>query len=268
MNVSVIIVNYNTKDLTLKCLRSLEVEGSGVVNDVIVLDNASSDGSEKALGEFRTVAFKYTFIKNSENLGFAKANNIGIKKAKNPYILLLNSDTEVKSGSVGKLLDFTLENELVGVVGPRLLNEGGSVQSSCFHLPTLRSAILEYWFGRKGLLEKYTPEGNKPQKVDAVVGACFLITPQAVEKVGLLDERYFMYFEDIDYCRKVKKAGLEVYYFPQSEIMHLHGASGKTLSSEGDQWKRLIPSSKIYHGVLGHYLISFVILVGSKIRGK
>ena len=96
--------------------------------------------------------------------------------------------------------------------------------------------------------------------------AAFLITPKALNKVGLLDERYFMYFEDIDYCRRIARAGLKIYYLPEAEVYHVHGASGKGLVDDKNQWKRLIPSSKIYHGLLRHYLISFIIASSQKWR--
>jgi GT2 family glycosyltransferase len=120
--------------------------------------------------------------------------------------------------------------------------------------------------GKKGAFELFVPKGDKPVEVDAVVGASFLITPMARKKVGLLDERYFMYFEDLDYCRRVNKLGLKVYYLPSAKIIHYHGASGKKIVKPAFQWKRLIPSSKIYHGALTHYLINFIIWLGQKIK--
>jgi len=100
----------------------------------------------------------------------------------------------------------------------------------------------------------------------AVVGAAFLITPEAISRIGVLDERYFMYFEDLDYCRRVKKAGLKTYYLPEAEFTHLHGESGKGLSSSENQWRRLVPSSQIYHGILIHYLIILIMWTSQKVR--
>ncbi|MCD6225630.1 glycosyltransferase family 2 protein, partial [bacterium] len=197
-----------------------------------------------------------------QNLGFSKANNQGISIAQGKYLLLLNSDTIVKKGSLEKMVEFAEAHHDAGVVGPRLLNADGSIQPSCFNFPSVLGAIKEFWLGKKGSFTKWAPKGKQPVEVDAVVGAAFLITPQARKKVGLLDERYFFYFEDIDYCRRVWRAGLKVYYFPQAEIIHLHGASGKKLKQKPNQW--LIASSKIYYGWWRYYLINSIIWLGQK----
>lgn len=263
-HLSVIIVSFNTKKLTLDCLKSIEGEASKLSVEVIVVDNNSSDGSRETLENFKTDKFKYATIFNDSNTGYAKANNQGIKTAKGKYILLLNSDTVVHKNSLGKLVEFVKKSPDAGVVGSKLLNIDGSLQNSCFHFPTVKNAILEYFFGKK-LFDKYAPEGEEPNTVDALVGAAFLITPEALKKVGRLDERYWAYFEDIDYCRQVWKKGLKVYYLPTSVITHHHGASfKKATSDDANRWRRLIPSSKIYHGLVGHYMINSVIWLGQK----
>ena len=106
-------------------------------------------------------------------------------------------------------------------------------------------------------VKKYAPLTKIPVVVEAAVGASFLMTRNALDKVGMLDEKYYFYFEDIDYCRRVRRAGLKVYYLPDSKVIHYHGASGKKIADPENQWRRLIPSSKIYHGVFKHYLIGF-----------
>lgn len=262
--VSVIIISFNTKDLTLEAVKSVYENSSGVNFEVIVVDNNSQDGSVEVLKTFAKNHKNFLLIENKDNLGFAKANNQAAKKAKGEYLFLLNSDTKVLPGSLKSLLDFADGTSDAGVVGPQLLNGDGTTQPSCVNFPTIRNAIREYFLGKKGLFDKYVPKGNDPVVVDALVGAAFLITPEALKKVGLLDERYFFYFEDIDYCRRVKRVGLKVYYLPKIKIIHYHGVSGKALAPQKDQWKRLIPSSKIYHGLLGHYLLTFVLWLGQK----
>lgn len=265
IDLSVIIVSFNTKELTVGSIKSIEKEGSKLVIEVIVVDNNSSDGSREALKEFETDKFKYATIFNDSNTGYAKANNQGIKKAQGKYVLLLNSDTLVHENSLGSLVEFAQKTPDAGVVGSKLLNIDGSLQGSCFHFPTIKNAILEYFFGKKGLFDKYAPKGNEPSTVDALVGAAFLITPKARKKVGVLDERYWAYFEDIDYCRQVWKNRLKVYYLPTSIIIHYHGSSfKKAISDDATRWRRLIPSSKIYHGFVSHYLINLVIWLGQK----
>lgn len=263
----IIIVNYNTGKLLANCIESIKKTTKNFTDpecEVIVVDNASTDDSMSFL---KATGYKYKLkaISNKQNLGFARAVNQGIRKSKVKYKLLLNPDTVVKDEAIKKLLDFAKSQEDAGVVGARLLNPDGSFQKSVMHFPTIWRAIQEFWFGRK-TYSKYAPTGSQPVIVDAVVGAAFLITPAALQKVGLLDERYFMYFEDLDYCRRVKNAGLKVYYLSDAEIIHYHGVSGRSLASQENQWKRLIPSSKIYHGTINHYLITFIILLAQKIQ--
>lgn len=255
--LSIIIVSFNTRTLTEKCVKSIISSNLKVNYEIIVVDNGSKNGTAKALKKF-----DIKVIENKENLGFAKANNQGIRTAKGEYFLLLNSDTEVKDGSIDKLYEFAISSKDAGVVGPRLLNPDGSIQHSVSNLPTILGAIMAYWFGDKVKYEKYAP--SIVTKVPAVMGAAFLITPLAIKKVGLLDERYFMYYEDLDYCRRVRKSGLSIYYLPASEIIHHHGFSGRNLLPDEIQWRRLIPSSKIYHGLVGHYLLNFIIWSGQK----
>lgn len=266
--LSIVIVNLNTKDLTLGCLRSIQKEGKNLSYEVLLTDNGSTDGSVEALKALKKEAFwknKLTLIFNKTNTGYGKANNQGIKKAKGKYILLLNNDTVVHKDALQNLIKFAQKTPDAGVVGSKLLNIDGTLQASCFHFPTIKNAIKEYWLGYKGLFDKYAPKTNEPVTVDAVVGAAFLITPPALKKVGMLDERYFAYFEDIDYCRQTWKNGLKVYYLPSSIITHYHGATFKKLASdEAVRWRKLIPSSKIYHGWLKHYVLFFILWLGQK----
>lgn len=263
MDLSIIIVNYNTKDLTLACVDSILKCNPKLTYEIILVDNGSTDGSAELFHKIQ--GNKLRVILHQKNLGFSKANNSGIKKALGQYILLLNSDTEIKRGTLEALVEFAKHTPSVGIVAPRLLNSDGSLQASAFRLPTPKLAFQEYWLGKK-VYEKYVPRVIKPIEVEAVVAAAILITPQAINRAGLLDERYFMYFEDLDYCRKVRAVGLKIYYLPEVEVIHHHGASGKSLATQGDQWKRLIPSSKLYHGTFKHYLINGIIWSGQKLH--
>ena len=264
MKLSIIIASYNTKDLTTACIESVMNEGSSFEFEVIVVDNDSKDGSVSELKQLWRKYKNLKLIENKENVGFAKANNQGINKASGEFVFLLNSDTIVKRYVFKKLIDFAEKKTDAGVVGARLLNPDGSVQNSCLYFPTIKNAIREYWLGQKGLFKKYAPKGTRPVEVEALVGAAFLITPKALQDVGLLDDRYFMYFEDVDYCRRVKEKGLKVYYLPEARISHYHGESGKKLADDSNQWRRLVPSSKIYHGILNHYVLTAVLWLGQK----
>jgi len=264
IKLSIVIVNLNTVDLTKGCIESIYKHEINYPFEVLVTDNGSNDGSVEMLKSFDKKYKNFTAIFNKTNTGYAKANNQGIKKAKGEYILLLNNDTIVYKNSLNNLLDFAINTPDAGVVGSKLLNIDGSLQMSCFNFPTIGNAIKEYFLGQKGLFDKFAPKTKKPTTVDSVVGAVFLITPKAKEKVGILDERYFAYFEDIDYCRQVWRKGLKVYYLPSSIITHYHGATFKKLADESQRWKKLIPSSKVYHGFVKHYLINAIIWSGQK----
>jgi len=257
-DISIIIVNFNTKNLIRDCVESIR-KNCKLNVEIIVIDNGSQDGSVEVIKKLNVIG-----IFNNKNTGFAKANNQGIKIAKSEYVFLLNSDTLVKRGSLERILSFAKAHPDAGVVGPRLFYKDGRLQNSCRRFPTIINAIREYWFGERGLFDKYAPKGRSPVVVDSVVGAAFLMTPLALKRIDGLDERYFFYFEDIDYCRSVKKVGLKVYYLPEAEIIHFEGVSGKKVADKANQWRRLIPSSKIYYGILGHYIIILVMFVGQK----
>ncbi len=264
-DVSIIIVNYNTKDLTLDSIDSVLDEDSDFKKEIIVVDNGSKDGSVDALTKLEKNAI-IKFIKNEANVGFSRANNQGIHASIGTYKLLLNSDTKVKKQAIGELVKFADAHKDAGSVGAKLLNPDGTVQASAFHLPTITRAIKQYWLGQKGLLDKYAPGGSNPSQVESLVMAAFLITPRALEEVGVLNEKYFMFYEDLDYCRALLKANLKIYYLPSAEVIHYHGASGTKLKDSNNQWRRLIPSSKIYHGVIKHHIFNFILWSGQKLK--
>jgi GT2 family glycosyltransferase len=267
VKLSIVVVNLNTKDLTVGCIRSVQKEAKDLSFELLLTDNGSNDGSVEAFQAIKKESYwknKFTLILNDTNTGYAKANNQGIRKAKGKYILLLNNDTVVHKDALQKLIEFAERTPEAGVVGSRLLNIDGSLQMSCYHFPTITNAVKEYWFGQKGLFEKFAPKGSAPETVDSVVGAAFLITPEAKKRVGILDERYFAYFEDVDYCRQTWKQGLKVYYLPASVITHYHGATFKKLGDEANRWRKLIPSSKTYHGIIRHYILFIILWTGQK----
>jgi GT2 family glycosyltransferase len=268
IDVTIVIVSFNTKKLTINCVKSVLKEGSKLKKEIIIVDNHSTDGTasklRKLIKKKGKSQIKIRLIENKKNLGFAKANNQGIAKARGNYTLLLNADCVLKTGVVEKLVEFAEKKKNAGAVVPQLLNPDGSLQGSVFRFPTIGRAIKEYWFGESGILDKYYPNTKRPVTVEAAVMAAFLITPQALRKVGKLDERYFMFFEDIDYCKRIGMEGLAIYFLPSVRVTHIHGASGKHLAEPDVQWRRLIPSSKIYHGVIKHYIFNFILWSGQK----
>ncbi len=259
MDLSVIILSFNTKELTIKTVGSVINDSSITSKEIIVVDNNSTDGSVEALKKIDTHGNKLGIVENKQNFGFAKANNQGLRQSVGKYKLLLNSDTEIRKGLLYKLVKFAETKSDCGAVVPKLINKDNSIQGSVYFFPTISRAISHFWLRRKKYFDKYAPRGNKVVEVESAVMAAFLLTPAAINTVGYLDERYFMYFEDMDYCRKLNKAGLKIYYLPEAEVVHYHGASGKNLVNEANQWRRLIPSSRTYHGLFKYCVIYFII---------
>ncbi len=260
IELSIIIVNFNTKELLQDCLQSVFKTAKGINFEVIVVDNGSSDGSNEIIREkFSQVRF----IKNETNLGFAKANNMGIRQAQGNYILLLNSDTIVSENTLKYLLDFAKINTDVGIVAPKLLNRDGSIQVSVRKPPTLLGAIQEYIFKQPGSFDSYEPRGKSFSEVECVIGAAILVPKEVFSKVGLLDERYFMYFEDLEFCRRLRRKGFKIYYLPNTTVIHLLGATGKKTGQPTNEL--LKKSSRIYHGFLIDPLIQLVLKVGQKL---
>ncbi len=232
MRTSVIIVNWNTKDLLRQTLASL-FQATRVQLEVIVVDNASADGSvEMVKAEFPDVVL----IVNEANLGFGKANNIGLKRATGNFLFLLNSDTITHEGAVDVLVQYLSEHAEVGMVGPKLLNSDGSFQHACRRrLPNpinsffYLSGIGKLFPGSKRL-NAYKGEAESPDVsgvVEAISGAAMLFRREVYHAVGGFDERFFMYGEDLDLCKRVLDAGFPIHYVHTSVITHLGGQSSK-----------------------------------------
>lgn len=262
MDLSIIIISFNVSLLLKKCLKSIEQEVKNTRKlkvEVFVVDNASTDESVQMVRK----GFPWIkLIENEENFGFARAANQGIKKAEGKYILLLNPDTIVKTDALERMVSFADSHFQVGVVGGRFIDSDNKIQGSCYRLPTLSRAFRQIFTGDEKISQKYTPEGNKPVEVEAVVGGVFLVPRKVFDEVGLMNERYFMYFEDLDFCRRAIAAGFKVYYLPTAEFIHYHGASGRNIPIQTHQW--LVQSSKIYHGILKYWLITLIFWLGQK----
>ncbi len=227
MDLSVIILSYNTRDITKRCLQKLEVarkycEGK-LKNkiEVIVLDNASDDTSVVMIKEdFPQIKL----IESKENTGFSKGNNIAIKKAKYPYILLLNSDVYIQEESLYKALAYFRVNLNCDVLGARLNYVTGKLQPSAGNLPNPFNII--FWiFGLSGFHPKSKNFFSKAHKVGWVMGAFFMFKKEIYEKTEGFDENLFMHMEEIEWCKRIHEAGFKVWYVPQIEVIHLHGAS-------------------------------------------
>jgi GT2 family glycosyltransferase len=233
MDLSILIVNYKTKKLTLECLNSIYDTNSDYKFEIIVIDNASNDGSVQAFeNQFPTVKI----ISNNENVGFAKANNQGIKAAAGRYILLLNSDTVIGTHTIHTMIHFMDNNLKIGASGCKVILPDGSLDKACKRGFPTPSASFYYAFGFSKLFPK-NPRFNQYQlgylnpdqeyPIDCLVGAFMLVRRETIDQVGLLDEEFFMYGEDIDWCYRIKEAGWGIYYYPRTTITHYKGASSR-----------------------------------------
>lgn len=229
--VAVVIVNWNTKLLLSECLSSVSRHtASGVRTDLVVIDNGSTDGScDLARREWPNVRL----IENQDNRGFTRATNQGIRATAGEYVLLLNSDAQLTDGCLELLVREMEDHPEVAAAGARLVAPTGRWQrTAAGQTPTLRSAInhylfLEYVFPRSSLFRGLylTQDITSPQLVDWISGACMLLRRSALDQVGLLDERYFMYMDDVDLCGRLRAAGWSVAYVPAATAMHREGHS-------------------------------------------
>lgn len=242
LTLSIIIVNWNVRDLLERCLQSIanSLGGAPGVSDVpyeaIVADNGSSDGSTDMLAR----AFPWAhLLALGQNLGFAGANNRGLAVSHGRYLLLLNPDTEIVGDSLRAMLRFMDGHPDVGVVGPQLRYPDGNIQSSRRRFPTyatgfVESTILQRWLPAHPLLRRYyllDAGDDQTQDVDWLVGACLLLRRAACEQVGPLDERYFMYSEELDYAFRLKAAGWRVVYLPAAQVVHHEGRSSEQVAA-------------------------------------
>lgn len=248
MKLSVVITTFNSRGLLRQLLRGLLVYPPKCDHEIIVIDNNSTDKTDMMMqNQFKKISYQ----KLSKNLGLAQANNKGIKNTTGEYILILNPDIAVFEGQIDLLVDFLISHHKAGLVGPKLLHPDKSVQLSTFafprwYIPILRRTPLGKvpWAKRK--LKQYLMKDEKYENsrtVDWVLGAVMLIRRSALERVGMQDEDFFLYFEDVDWCKRFWKNGYEVWYAPASNFVHYH----KRESAESPGLKGLFnPITKIH----------------------
>lgn len=232
VDLSIVIVSYNTKDFLIKCIQSIEETGKDFTYEIIVVDNASGDESVELVKEkFKDVIL----IANKENLGFSKANNVGIKKASGRYILFLNSDTVVYPITLKTMIDFMDSHKDAGASTCRLQMPSGKIDDASHRgFPTPWNAFCHFSglskiFPKTHLFGGYNLtylDFDKTHEIDALAGAFMLVRRSAGEKAGWWDEDYFFYGEDLDFCYMLKQKGLKIYYVPEVSILHYKGVSG------------------------------------------
>lgn len=268
MKASIIIVNYNTKQLLNDCLKSIVEKKWKNDFDILVVDNASIDGSvEMIKKEFP----KVFFIKSDENLGFTGGNNLALKKVDTDLVILLNSDTEVLKDSLDNLVDFAMQNDY-GIVSCKLLNKDKSLQPNAGELPFGMPFIT--WiaglddipvFGR--MLSSYHEQSNsfyqQNREVGWISGSVMVIKKEVLAKIGFLDEGIFMYGEDVEYCLRAKRAGFKVGWTDEAQIIHLGGGSSDDphLRQWIGEFKGLLYVYNKYYGLFASLILKMVMYV-------
>jgi GT2 family glycosyltransferase len=273
VDISIVIVSWNAKKYLTDCVESLLSQESSRTMEIIVVDNASTDGSPEVIMErFPEVIL----IQNEKNLGFAKANNIGINRSTGKYICLINSDIKILNGCILKLYYFMEENSPAGIIGPKILNSDLSSQSSCRRFPSLWNNFCSA-FG----LNKISPNSkefsgeqmfyfqhNRVERVHVVSGCFMMVRRKALDQVGYLDDQFFMYSEDIDWCKRFWDAGWEVAFSPNARAIHYGGASSSNspIKFSVEQEKAILQYWAKHHSRPAQSTIFLIIFIKHVVR--
>ncbi|HLH26243.1 MAG TPA: glycosyltransferase family 2 protein [Chloroflexota bacterium] len=265
----VVLVNYHARDYLLACLAALEAAPPDVPYRVVLVDNSPGDGAAEAIrARFPAVEI----IANAANVGFGRACNQALRASDEPYCLLLNPDAEVQPGALATLLAVLRANPRVAAVGPRLVYPDGRYQHSAFRLPDLAQALFGFfelvpldsrWNGR------YPPcEGGRPRPVEHLLGACLLIRRAALDDVGLLDEAFFMYFEETDWCARARRAGWALWQVPSAVVAHHGGGTTRLVAEEMSlQFHRSqVRYYRKHHGRAGYLALKLIVVCGVAYR--
>ena len=233
MDASIIIINWNTRDLLIECINSVYSTTRGINFDIWVVDNGSSDGSVQALRElFPDV----NVIENQSNLGFAKACNQALKLMESKFAILLNSDTILTDGAIKTVLDTMEKDPDIGLCGAQLLNPDGTKQNSIANTPSLATELLNKSLLRRLFPQKYPGKERdfaEPIEVESIIGAFMAVRKEAMDEVGMLDESYFFFFEETDWCIRMKKKGWKVVHHPGAKVYHLQGQTVRKIKYKG-----------------------------------
>ncbi len=228
IDLSIVIVSWNTRALLLRCLAALDRAAPGLRRETIVVDNGSTDGTPAAI---RAAFPDVRVLEPGGNLGFAGGNNVGLARATGRFLCLLNPDTEPRPGALAALVSYLASHPHVGAVGPRLLHSDGSEQAVGFRFPTLAQVFLDFFplggrFADSRLNGRYPAQPrDRPFPIDFPLGACILVRRAAMEATGPLDDAYFMYSEEVDWCRRMRTVGWPIWCVPTAEVIHYGGQS-------------------------------------------
>ena len=266
IDVSIVIVTWKIKELIDNCIRSIK-ENTNISYEIIVVDNNSADGTVELIrGKFPEVKV----IELDKNLGFSKANNFGIRIAKGENILLLNPDTIIMPNAIDNMLEVLNKRERVGVIGPKILNEDGSIQLTCARsFPTLLTEFLNFaeltWLFHRGRFAgaecmRYWDHDSE-KDVDLISGSCMMLRKKVIDEVGGMDEDFFMYGEDIMLCWKIRQCGWIVHFTPSATIVHFSGQSSKKVINKMNvehleaQLRLYCKIKGKYYGIIFRYIV-------------
>lgn len=253
--LSVLTVTHNNENSIDDYLKTI-IHSLPPNSEIIIIDSGSSDKTLDKINSFKS-EYRNIDIKlypNKENIGYGGGSNVAANYAKGKYLLLLNPDTRTKDDAISKLIQFAKQNEKVGLIAPKLVQSNGEVQPSVRKLPTILGAIAEYYFGIKNMYEAYVPKTEQAVEVECVVGAAILIRREIFINLKGFNEKFFLYYEDIDLCKRIRKMGLKIFYLPEVLIEHQVGGS---ISEQKTKWIKT--SAKIYHGNLAGLLLDFIL---------
>jgi GT2 family glycosyltransferase len=263
-DLSVVILSWNTKDLLLRCLETVGASLRPPSFEVIVVDNASRDGSADAVAARFPQA---QLIRNPRNDGYARGNNLGIRLARGRHVLLLNSDTEPAPAALRELVRFLDANPNYGAASARLWNVDGTIQRACMRFPTLATALFydgkpgraypNNWFVRRHFYKDFDHIDSRD--VEQPPGAALCLRREVLDQVGLLDEELFLFFNDVDLCRRILRAGFRIRYLADANIVHHGGASTSLYPAfAAEYFRNKIAYFRIHHGALGESLLRAV----------
>ncbi len=230
LDLSLIIPSWNAKKYLCACIESIYRETGNCQFEIIVVDNGSSDGSSEMVEETFS---QVKLVKNKDNLGFAKACNIGIKRASGKYLIIINSDVLLEKKCIELMLNYMKQQPQIGILGPQIHGQDGLLQRSCMGFPNLwsifcRALALDTLFPKSKLFGGYLMRYwnyDSIRDVDIINGCLWMVRKSALEKVGLLDEQFFFYAEDKDWCKRFNNGGWKVTFYPEAKIVHYGGAS-------------------------------------------
>lgn len=263
--LSIVILSWNTRDLLQRCLESLLAADDLISREILVVDNASSDDSAAMVREHFPAL---QLIVNACNEGYARGNNIGIAAAQGQFVLLLNSDTEVRSGSLDRLVDFLRQHPQHGAVGGGLLNADGSVQACCMRFPTLCVPLffdmnLDKLWPKNPVMRRYFMrdyDHRTSRDVDQPPGACLLLRREVIETVGVFDEELWLYFNDVDLCKRIKAKGWRIHYLVEAPVVHHVGMSTRRFERRVVEWHRnRLAYYRKHYGRLGAWWVRLMV---------